>query len=195
MENRFDSDNYPSREPDELVVGERWAWKRPDITDAYPTATYTLVYRFSILTSTGTVTSITAGKVSSAHVVEVSQATSGNYAAGEYYWQAVVVRDSDSEEVIVDSGYWTIVTDLDSAVDTRSHNYITLMAIRANIEGTATKDQQSYSIAGRSLNRRSIEELTTLERDYARRWKAEKEEKRRKSGRTQSNRVLAKMSA
>lgn len=195
MDNLFDSDNYPNREPDELPVGGRWAWKRPDITKAYPTATYTLKYRFSILTSTGTVTEISASKVSAEHVVEISQTTTEAYTAGDYFWQAVVVRDSDNEEVVVDSGYWVLAPNLDSAVDTRSHTYKVLVAIRATIEGTATKDQESYSIAGRSLNRRSIPELTQLEREYARRWKNEMDAKRRKSGRTVSNRVLAKMSA
>lgn len=195
MKNQFDSENYPDREPDQLVVGERWAWKRPDIAAAYPTATFTLKYRFSIQNATGTVTEITATKSGSAHVVEVSQTDTSGYAAGDYFWQAVIIRDADSEEVVVDSGYWELQPNLDEAVDTRSHNYITLMAIRAVIEQTATKEQASYSVAGRSLSRRNLEELMELEREYLRRWQNEKKEKRRQSGRKIGNRVLAKLSA
>lgn len=195
MENKFDTDNYPSREPDELYVGARWAWKRPDITSAYPTATYTLKYRFSRLTSTGTVLSITAAKTGSEHVVEVSQTVTGGYTADEYYWQAVVIRDSDSEEVVVDEGFWTLINDLDTDVDTRSHNYKVLVAIRATIEGTASKEQTSYSIAGRSLSRRSPEELMALEREYAQRVKNDREQAKRKSGRSVGSRVLAQFKA
>ena len=31
--NVFDRSNYPTVEPSELVAGDRWAWKRQDLTD------------------------------------------------------------------------------------------------------------------------------------------------------------------
>jgi hypothetical protein len=195
MENKFDSDNYPDQEPQELAVGARWAWTRSDITKTYPTASYTLKYKFSLLDSAGTVGTITATKSDSAHVVEVAVSTTESFAAGDYYWQAVIVRDSDSEEVVVDTGYWTLINDLDADVDTRSHNYKVLKAIESCIEGTATKDQQSYAIAGRSLSRRSIEELLMLKNEYRRLWNEEKREKRRKAGRNVNNDVFARFTA
>lgn len=196
MKNLFDSANYPNQEPDELAIGSRWGWTRSDITSVYPTATYTLKYRFSLLTSAGTLIEITASKTASAHVVDVGTNVTSDHTAGDYSWQAVIVRDSDSEEVVVDTGFVTLLPDVgDCAVDTRSHNYKVLTAIRATIEGTATRDQMSYSIAGRSLSRRSMDELLKLKTHYETLWNNEVEAKRRKSGRKVSNRVLVKMSA
>lgn len=197
MKNLFDSATYPDREPDELVVGSRWGWTRSDITSAYPTATYTLKYRFNLMTANGAVVEFTASKTASAHVVEVASDTTAGYTKGDYLWQAIVVRDSDDEEVTVDSGYSILIPKLadGSTADTRSHTYITLKAIEAVLQSVATKEQQSHSIAGRSLSRYSHSELVEFHEKYERKWKAEVEEKRRKSGRSTGKRVLVKMRA
>lgn len=195
--NKFDSANYSDQEPKEVFVGERWAWKRSDITAAYPTALYTLSYRLCLQEASHRDIDITASKVSSEHVVEVGQATTSGYDEGLYWWQAVVTRDADSEEVIVDEGYIELKADLGvHAGDTRTHTYKVLAAVRATILGTATKEQQSYSIAGRSLSMRTIEELLMLEREFQRRWDKEKQELDRKAGRaTDTGRILFRMNA
>ena len=36
MSNLFDRANYPTQEPDELVVGDRWVWRRDDLVSEYP---------------------------------------------------------------------------------------------------------------------------------------------------------------
>ena len=191
MNNLFDSDNYPDVEPGELIIGDRWAWTRSDITDTYETASYTLKYRFSLQASPFSTFEIEAGKVSSAHMVEVAQATTAGYAAGDYRWQAVIVRDSDSEEVTVDQGFTELTPDFTGTDDARPWVYRVLVAIRATIEGTATTDQESYSINGRSLSRRSLEELMALESEFSRKWDAEKA----KTDANARTRVLVKMSA
>lgn len=191
MKNLFDSDNYPDVEPEELVSGERWAWKRSEITDAYPTASYTLKYRFSLQKSPFTTFTITASKTNSEHVIEVAQADTVQKTPGEHLWQAVVVRDSDSEEVTVGQGFITLVPEYTGTDDTRSWTYRVLIAIRATIEGTASSDQESYSINGRSLSRRSLEELMALESEFSRKWEAEKAKKNPNV----NTRVLVKMSA
>lgn len=192
MQNLFDSDNYPNKEPSKLVAGERWAWTRSDITAVYPTASYTLMYLLILQSSAGTAINLTAGKTGSAHVVEVGQSTTNGYGAGDYKWQAIVVRDSDSEEVVVDEGYVSVSA---QTGDVRSHVLITLQAIRATIEGTATKEQASYSIAGRSLSRRSVTELLELENVYLDRWEKEKQDLDRENGRSSNSRVLIQMEA
>ena len=189
MINQFDTDNYPTTEPKSVVVGTLFNWKRPDITDAYGTTAYNLEYRFSLQSETFTALTITAGKVGSAFVVQESQSVTSTYKDGFYFWQAVVVRISDSEDVLVDSGYMEFTPNA-SVSDTRSHNYITLQNIRATIQGTATKDQASYSVAGRSLSRRSIDELLKLEETYLRRWT---NEVAAKDGRSNVGTVLIKM--
>lgn len=192
MNNQFNSDNYPDRVPDALVSGARWAWTRSDITAAYPTASYTLKYLFNLQSSTTAQVVVTAGKIGSKHVVEVGQSTTGGYSAGSYIWQAVIVRDSDDEEVVVDEGFSIIAA---QSGDVRNHTLIVLQAIRATIEGTASKEQASYSIAGRSLSRRSIQELTDLEERYSRRWASERQAIDRRNGRSGSPRVLIQMEA
>ncbi|MCK7495165.1 MAG: hypothetical protein MZW92_31785 [Comamonadaceae bacterium] len=42
MPSAFDSANYTTREPDQLVAGDRWAWKRSDLAADYPLATHAL---------------------------------------------------------------------------------------------------------------------------------------------------------
>jgi len=194
MINQFDSDNYPDSEPRELVAGAVWAWKRSDITAAYPTATYTLKYRLSLQTSAGASTEIEAGKTGSEHVVEEDIATTGAYTPGEYQWQGDVERDSDNEQVIVGGGYFTVLADLASG-DTRSLNYKILSAVQATILGTASREESSYSIGGRALAARTPAELIELEREYSKRWEAEKAEQDRKAGRTTKSRVLVTMRA
>lgn len=192
MNNLFDTDNYPDAEPTELVIGSRWAWKRSDITDAYPTSLYTLKYVFADQERLSNKIEITASKISNAHVVEVPIATTGTYYSGDYFWKAIVIRDSDSEEVAVSEGHATLKT---QSGDIASHTYKVLLAIRAVIEKKASKDQMSYSINGRSLARYTFEDLTKLEQHYTRRWNNEKSAVDRKNGRAGKHRVLTKMGA
>lgn len=196
MNNLFDTDNYPDSEPKELTIGARWAWTRSDITEAYPTASYTLKYRFIQQDSSRLKVDITAAKTGDAHVVEVSQSVTSKYVPDEYQWQAVVVRDSDSEELVVDRGYIELLPDFEADKESRSWVYRTLQNIRATIEGTASQEQSSYSIAGRSLSRRSLEELTALEREFSQRWQQEKAARDRKQGRKgDQKRIYLKMGA
>ena len=196
MNNLFDTDNYPDQEPGELVAGNRWAWTRSDITATYPTALYTLKYRLAVMDDSEAVWEITAGKTDSAHVVEVSQASTGGYAVGEYRWQAVVVRDSDSEEITVDSGLVSIIADLGKdAAQAASWTYQVLSAIQATLYGAASDKQRSLEINGRSLSSRSYSELLGLESEFRKRWQREKAEIERKGGRSTGRRTLVKMSA
>jgi len=196
MQNQFDSSNYPDAVPAELPAGSRWAWTRSDITTAYPTATYTLKFRLSYLADPFSDYEIVAAKVSDAHVVTESHADTGGYLAGEYSWQAVVVRDSDSEEVVVDSGLVTVLADLGANPgETTSWVYQVLVAIRANLKAQASGSQLRIVIAGRELQNRTYTELLELERDFSKRWQSERRAIERKAGRASGGRVLIKMSA
>lgn len=190
MINQFESANYPDKEPKTLINGTRWTWTRSDITETYPTASYTLKYCVSHPDEDRDYT-ITADKVDNAHVVEVSSATS-NFKPGDVMWKAVIVRDSDSEEVIVDEGFFEVRAQKGTIA---SHTYKVLSAIRAVLENKATKDQSSYSINGRSINRYSFEELTKLEKQYLARWHKEKNQIDVKNGRKVKNRTLVRLNA
>lgn len=190
MNNLFDTDNYPDAVPSELVAGSLFGWKRSDITAAYPTTDYTLKFRLVRLDSPYTEYEITAGKVASEHLIQ--ETSTASYAAAEYRWLAIVVRDSDSVTVQVDEGLLTIRP---LAGQDNSHVYRTLMAVRAVIEGTASREESAYSINGRSLSVRTPAELMELEREYSKRWRQEKAALDRQAGRAAKSRVLVKMEA
>jgi hypothetical protein len=195
MQNQFDTANYPTTEPSELVSGSRWAWKKPDITGAYPTDAYTLKYRLVLQGSEPGLISITADKTGAEHVVELEASTTGSYAAGDYIWRSFIARDSDSAEVFISEGLLTVLPSLGMGADVRSHTLKVLQAIRATIEGTATNDQLKIEIAGRVIERRSISELMQLEREYSKRWAMERADINRKAGRPAKSRTLVKMGA
>lgn len=195
MNNLFDTANYPDGEPSDLVAGARWGWTRGDITAVYPTATYTLKYRFSLQSGLFGMHSVTAAKTGDVHIVDMDQADTAGFTSGEYQWQAYVVRDGDSEEVVVDSGLTTIVAEFSAGEDTRSYVAKVLDAIQATLLGTASKEQEEYTIAGRTIINRPITEIMELEREFKKRLKSEKDAIERKAGRSVNNRVLVKMSA
>lgn len=169
MANLFDRDNYPLQEPEFLVAGDRWAWKRTDLVSDYPTDTYALTYEFHEDSGGGGSHrfTVTAVETTDAYIVEVSHSTTDSYMAGDYHWDAYITRSSDSERLIVDKGRTRIDVDLaTSTADVRSHAKKVLDAIEAVIENRATIDQSSFSIAGRSLSRMSPDELMEFRNRY-----------------------------
>lgn len=159
MGNAFDTANYPASEPTTLRVGNRWAWKRADLTD-YPTADYSLKYSARLETSPATEIEITATESGSDYVVEVASTTTAGYSAGWYRWSAFITRTSDGERVEVSTGRWQVLPNTDaSTADPRSDARIVLAKIDSLIAGRADSDVASYSIAGRSLAKMSIPDL------------------------------------
>lgn len=196
MENQFDSSNYPSSVPVDLVAGDFWAWNCPDITAAYGTDDYTLAYAFSLQEAPFGDYSFPATVIDGAFVVEVSATATKGQPAGSYRWQAMVTRSSDGETVTVDSNMVAVSPNLSgSPGDTRTWVARTLDAIRATLEGTASKEQASYEIGGRSISLRSIEDLLALEKEFAARYDQEQKAADLKAGRSVNNRVLVGMSA
>lgn len=166
MANLFDRDNYPLQEPETLVKGDRWVWKRTDLVSDYPTSTYALTYEFVDGGGASNQFTITASETTDAYIVEVPSTTTASYAARTYQWYAFITRTSDSQRVAVDNGITLVVDNYaDTNADQRSHAKKALDAIEAVIQNRATIDQSSFSIAGRSLSRMSVTELLQF-RDY-----------------------------
>lgn len=167
MANLFDSSNYPETEPAQFIAGDRITWKRTDLGADYAPASYSLKYSARLENSGATEIEITASESGSDYIVEVGQSTSASYKAGVYHWQAYITRTSDAERITIDSGTWEIKPNRDTtASDPRSHAKIVLEAIEKVIEGRATKDQENYSIQGRSLSRTPIPDLLALRSFY-----------------------------
>lgn len=171
-------------EPLALVRGDTWAWKRSDLGSDYPPAGWALSYAARREGSTADEFVITAAESGSDYLVTVDAATTADYAAGIWNWSAHMTRSSDGARVTIGRGQWTIAANLAADdVDTRTYARRTLDAIEAVIEGRASKSDQSYSIAGRSLSRIPLGELLAFRDKFRREVRAEMEaETRSKSG-------------
>ena len=169
MSNAFDRENYPQKEPSTLVLGDYWAWKRDDLADTYPIGSYALTYEFHEDSGGGGTHkfTLTATEANDTYYIEAASSSTTSYSVGDYIWEAYITKTADSNRVMVDSGRTTITQNLaDTNADLRSHAKKVLDSIEAVIEGRASIDQSSMSIAGRSLSRMSIDELMTFRDRY-----------------------------
>jgi hypothetical protein len=94
---------------------------------------------------------------------------------GEYRWQEFVQKAGATERKYLRWGMSFVKVNLESGglttgLDIRPHVKKMLDAIRALLVGKATKDQASYSIAGRALARYSWDDLVRMEGYYASHW-------------------------
>lgn len=112
MSNQFDSTNAPTTEPVEIIAGNFVQWLRQDLSNDYPTASYTLKYE---LRSEGTparkITLTAADDGNGDYLISIPSATSLQYTVANYFWQAYITRNSDSERIKVDSGQISIKAD------------------------------------------------------------------------------------
>lgn len=183
MSNLFDSTNYAETEPTKIVRGDRLAWKRTDLNADYSNALYELSYTGRLEGTGTTKIAITAAASSSDYLVEVSFGITGTYTIGNYQWDAYITRLSDSERIRIDSGLWEVQENKATKTsDPRSHAKIVLDAIEATLEKRATKDQMSYTIAGRSLSRMDINDLMLFRDRYRAEVKKELRKERMKNG-------------
>lgn len=183
MSNAFDSTNYPNQVPDALQKSDFWAWKRSDLASDYPLASYSLKYKFYLISGTTAANfTISASESNNEYIFETSSTSS--HTAGDYRWTAIIIKTAGSVEAIIGEGYTTVI---DDAV--RSHAKVVLDSIEAVIEGRANMDQSSMSIAGRSLSRMSIDELLTFRDRYKTEWLKEVKEARIKNGMTTGNTI------
>lgn len=194
MSNLFDSANYPTREPEELIAGDRVAWKRSDLNTDYSNSLYTLSYVLRLEGAGSTSYTITATASGTDYLVEVASATTATYTPGRYQWQAYITRNSDSARITLESGSLEVVPNRNvSTADPRSHVKIVLDAIEAVLESRATKDQMSYTIAGRSLSRMPIADLLTFRDKYKAEYQRELDAERIRKGLGSKRRLLVRI--
>jgi hypothetical protein len=166
MANLFDPLNYPQQEPMSLTLGDRWAWRRDNLSD-YPSNLYTLEYSCRLGSAVASEIKITATANAEGYKIEVPAATTVGYAAGVYQWQAYITRNADGERITIDVGSFEVFDNRDtSTADPRSFNQKMRDTLRALALGKAGKDVSSYSIAGRSLTRFSPEEIQNWLQKY-----------------------------
>lgn len=167
MANLFDPDESPTQEPREVVVGDFIQWRRTNLQD-YPNTQYTMTYVARITAGGNTEIQLAGTAYGSDYLFTVSSTVSTDFVPGYYHWQLEAVRNSDSERLVIDRGYFTAIADLDvNGADPRSHAEIMIAKIESLLAGKADTDVANYEIAGRKLTKLSFKELIEA-RDYYR---------------------------
>ena len=153
-------------EPTRLVAGQTWRWSRDDLVDSYPASDgWTLKYH---MISAADVFVITAHAVDDGFLVDEAPATTGTRSVGVYGFVAEV---SDEKDIFsVGTGKIEVFANPRSQIkaDPRSHAEKALALIEAALEGRITRDQEEFSIDGRSIKRIPASELAALRDRYQR---------------------------
>jgi hypothetical protein len=163
MGDRFDNANYPEVEPRTLVVGDRWVWKRTDLTD-YAPATYDLSYLLRDVDDGTREITITASESGSDYLVEVASSITSGYVPGRYRWLAYITRTSDSERMTLGTGYTEVVPNTSGdSVETEHLNFLRerVRVLRTAITALSSKTVTSYSIGDRTLTYQDVPTMIT----------------------------------
>jgi|TARA_B100000959_G_scaffold119034_1_gene125136 hypothetical protein len=158
----------PEKEPISFYKGETIVWKRTDIGADYDPSSYSMVWEASLESDGSTRFSATVTESGTDYTFTLDNSSTASYTAGDYVWFLKVLQTSDSETLVIDSGKITVKDNYFATTgDTRSHAKVMLDKIESILENRADADVSSYSIAGRSLNKLSVDELLRW-RDYYR---------------------------
>ena len=193
MADLFDSTNYPTTEPELLVVGDRWVWKRTDIGSTYAPSSYALTYNARLLGTGSTTFSITASESGTDYIIEVASSTTSSRSVGVYAWNMYITRSSDSERIALDSGKFDVRDNLaTSSADQRTHAAKMVDYLEATQESLGQKLTTSYSISDRSNTLRSMEEVSVQLKYYRSVYNREVMTDRAKSGRRTGQNILVR---
>jgi hypothetical protein len=150
----------------------------------YPATTYQLEYH---LQNSSYHYQITATADGSDYDINITSGISVAWATGEYVYTAQVTDGTNA--YIVESGTVEVLPSLTVAADRRSHAKKMLDAIEDLLEGRSVSDVQSYTIAGRSLSKLTIEQLLYWRDRYKSEYTQEQYRERLKRGDGVSNSI------
>lgn len=167
MANLFDAANAPEGEPKEVTVGDFIQWKRSDIVADYPPSLYSAEYVARITGGGETEIKLAATEFDTYYLFTVDSVTSADFVPGIYHWQLEITQTSSGNRLVVDTGSFEAIPDLDSnQADPRIHAEIMIDKIETILQGKADSDVGSYSIAGRSLTKLTFQELLEARDKY-----------------------------
>jgi|TARA_Y100000296_G_scaffold54245_1_gene62196 hypothetical protein len=156
----------PEKEPISFYKGETIVWKRTDIGADYDPSSYSMVWEASLESDGSTRFSATVTESGTEYTFTLDNSSTASYTAGDYVWFLKVLQTSDSETLVIDSGKITVKDNYFATTgDTRSHAKVMVDKLESLLEGKADADVSSYAIAGRSLNKLTVEEMLKW-RDY-----------------------------
>ena len=193
MADLFDSTNYPTTEPEILVVGDRWVWKRTDIGSTYAPSSYALSYRARLLGAGSTNFSFVASESGTDYLVEIASSTTVNYSSGTYAWSMYITRSSDSERFALDTGKFEVQENLvTSSADPRTHAGKMVDHLETTMESLGQKLMTAYSVSARSSTLRSMDEVRGELNYYNTVFRREVQKDRAKSGKRTGQNILVR---
>ena len=151
----------PTVEPEILVIGATWKWKRDDLSDYLPSDGWVLSY--ALRGQAGEI-DITAAADGEAFLVNEAFGSTAGHAAGVYDWAAYVVNSTLGERHRVDWGRVKVIADLatETTWDQRTVWETILAACEAILTNKATHDHFSVEVAGRKLQHYTAAEILSL---------------------------------
>jgi hypothetical protein len=167
----FDASNFPTTEPDHMIVGQFSGWKLPY---TYDDQSFSMQYELNQIgvTTDPIIIEGSAQTIDGVEywVFEADSTASAAWGEGEgaitatsqFRYDLILIEGSN--RVSLGTGFITIFP---SNADRRSHAEIMVGKIESILEGRADHDVSSYSIKSRSITRMTVEELTYW-RDYYR---------------------------
>ena len=178
----------PTLEPNELVAGDTLRFTR-SLAD-YPAGQgWSLDYNLR----GPAVINWTSAADGDSHKIEVTAATTAAYTAGLY--EIAGFAKKGTERFRIYHGTLEIRPNLAAVAGTyeaRSHAQRVLDAIEAVIEKRASKDQESYAIAGRQLSRTPLADLLVLRDRYRGEVAREEKAERIRQGLGTGGRILTR---
>jgi hypothetical protein len=162
--------------PYQIIAGDTLEWTA-SYSD-YPASAWTLTYYFRGLLGSFDITAAQVGATDS-YIISEAIATTVNFVAGDYEWEAYV--GDGSERFRVDCGKSVVTASLSTqsaGYDPRSDNEKILDSITAVLQGKASQDVLSYSINGRSLTKMGFEDLVKTQNHY--KWLVELENRNKR---------------
>ena len=178
----------PSSVPRRIIAGDTLKFKISN-GDFLASSGWTYKIKFTSMTSSMGVYSSTAD--GDDHQMTISEATTDDWVAGEYVYQAYFVH-TDGTRWTVDTGGFEVKYDVAGGSgnkDLRSHAKTALDAIESVLESRASLDQMKFQLAGRSLERTPVDDLLKFREYYRREVKAEERADKIADGKSTGGRI------
>lgn len=145
--------------PSRLTAGDSWSMSIGAAEGGPPWAVSLVL----TLSTGGTPTNLPAAWGGDVWDLEVGASVTAAIAAGTYRWSVIATDAAADLRCVIASGAVEILADPASGADPRSKIERDLDAVRAVLADPAWVGAESYAIEGRSLNRRTTQDLLRLE--------------------------------
>lgn len=154
--NPFAATAVLENEPESIVLGKYRSWRREllDVDDDE----YSVKYVFRPIDGRSPPVELSGVYDGSRYwMFTITSAATAEWKEGEYGWDLIVVRDSDSEEAVVHNGAIRMFA---SSSDRRTFAEVMVRKIESLLQGRAESDVSSYTIKSRSISKMGVQELT-----------------------------------